>query len=74
MLLAILLQAAAAVCCFSAWIGVAVGLSCGQLSLRALHVCETGGVESPAERGMWVVLSGIVARNETATMYTRTTA
>ena len=48
------------------------GLSCGQLWLRAVHVCETGGVECPAECGLWVVFSAIVAivaRNE-STMYT----
>ena len=68
-LLDILLQAAVAEF-LSRW--VAVGLSCSHLSLRALHVCETGGVECLAECGLWVVLSGIVARNE-STMYTRTT-
>ena len=49
----------------------AVDLSCGQLSLRALHVCETGGAECPAECGLWVTLSGVVARNESqrCTMY-----
>ena len=44
----ILLQAAADI--MLGW--VAVGLSSGQLSLQALHVCETGGVECSAECGV----------------------
>ena len=40
------------------WPGwIAAGLSAGELSMRALDVCETGGVEYPAECAPGAVLS-----------------